>query len=161
MRAGGNAFDAASAVFYMTTVVEQHQAGIGGDAFMVAYLAAEDRVVFINGTGHAPALATREFYEEHGGIPSAGPLSTDVPGAVGAFELAHSRYGSLPREQVLAPAILAARRGHPLDFWVAGHHERSVEKISPYPASRELLMPGGRLLGVGDLYVQEDLARFA
>ncbi|MXY30620.1 MAG: gamma-glutamyltransferase [Gammaproteobacteria bacterium] len=159
LRAGGNAFDAASAVFYMTTVVEQHQAGIGGDAFMVAYLAAEDRVVFINGTGYAPALATREFYEEHGGIPSAGPLSTDVPGAVGAFELAHARYGSLPREQVLAPAILAARRGHPLDFWVAGHHERSVEKISPYPASRELLMPGGRLLGVGDIYVQEDLAR--
>ena len=159
LRAGGNAFDAASALFYMTSVVEQHQAGIGGDAFMVAYLAAEDRVLFINGTGHAPARATRGFYEEHGGIPSAGPLSTDVPGAVGAFELAHSRYGSLPRDQVLAPAIRVARQGHPLDFWVAGHHERSVEKISPYPTSRALLMPEGRLLGVGDLYVQEDLAR--
>ena len=159
LRAGGNAFDAASAVFYMTSVVEQHQAGIGGDAFMVAYLAAEGRVLFVNGTGHAPALATREFYAELGGIPGAGPLSTDVPGAVGAFELAHSRYGSLPREQVLAPAIRAARQGHPLDFWVAGHHAGSVEKISPYPASRALLMPEGRPLGVGDLYVQEDLAR--
>ena len=36
LEAGGNAFDAATAVFYMTTVVEQHQAGMGGDAFMVA-----------------------------------------------------------------------------------------------------------------------------
>ena len=29
LEAGGNAFDAATAVFYMTTVVEQHQAGMG------------------------------------------------------------------------------------------------------------------------------------
>ncbi|MEE3185216.1 MAG: gamma-glutamyltransferase, partial [Gemmatimonadota bacterium] len=56
LEAGGNAFDAAAAVFYMTTVVEQHQAGMGGDLFMVAYLADEDRVIFINGTGGAPAL---------------------------------------------------------------------------------------------------------
>jgi gamma-glutamyltranspeptidase/glutathione hydrolase len=58
LEAGGNAFDAATAVFYMTTVVEQHQARMGGDAFMVAYVADQDRVVFINGTGGAPALAT-------------------------------------------------------------------------------------------------------
>ena len=43
LEAGGNAFDAAAAVFYMTTVVEQHQAGMGGDAFMVAYVAEQDR----------------------------------------------------------------------------------------------------------------------
>ena len=32
LEAGGNAIDAAVAVFYMTGVVEQPQAGIGGDA---------------------------------------------------------------------------------------------------------------------------------
>ena len=76
LRAGGNAFDAAAAVFYMTSVVEQHQAGIGGDGFILAYLASEDRVVFINGTGPAPGLATRKFYEDLGEIPNAGPLAT-------------------------------------------------------------------------------------
>lgn len=159
LEAGGNAFDAAAAVFYMTTVVEQHQAGMGGDAFMLAYVAAEDRVVFINGTGHAPALATREFYLERDGIPDAGPLSTDVPGAVGGFDLALRRYGTMEYADVLAPAIRAAREGHPLDFWASGYHTRSVEKISPYPSSRALLMPEGRPLEVGDIYVQTDLAR--
>ena len=58
---GGNAIDAAVAVFYMTSVVEQHQAGIGGDGFILAYLKKENRVVFINCSGPAPALATPTF----------------------------------------------------------------------------------------------------
>ena len=56
LEAGGNAIDAAVAAFYMTTVVEHHQAGIGGDAFILAYLKEQDEVIFINGTGPAPRL---------------------------------------------------------------------------------------------------------
>jgi gamma-glutamyltranspeptidase/glutathione hydrolase len=159
LRAGGNAFDAAAAVFYMTTVVEQHQAGIGGDAFILAYVAAEDRVVFINGTGPAPALATREYYAELGEIPDAGPLATDVPGAVGGFDLALRRHGTMDYAEVMAPAIRAARDGHPVDFWAAGYHQRAVDKISPFPSSVALLMPEGQPLGPGDVFVQTDLSR--
>ena len=159
LRAGGNAFDAAAAVFYMTTVVEQHQAGIGGDAFILAYLAAEDRVVFINGTGDAPELATRAFYEELGGIPAAGPLATDVPGAVGGFDLALRRYGTMEYADVLRPAIRASRDGHPVDFWAARYHTRAVDKISPFAASVSVLMPEGRPIRAGEVFVQADLAR--
>jgi len=159
LEAGGNAFDAAAAVFYMTTVVEQHQAGMGGDLFMVAYVAEEDRVVFINGTGGAPALATAEYFREQGGIPSAGPDATDVPGAVGGVDLALQTFGTMTYGEVLAPAIRAAREGHPLDFWSSTYHQRNVEKISPYPSSVEVLMPEGRALDRGDVFVQTDLAR--
>lgn len=158
LRNGGNAFDAAAAVFYMTTVVEQHQAGIGGDAFILAYVAAEDRVVFINGTGPAPGMASRDFYSQLGLIPSAGPLATDVPGAPGGFDLALRRYGTMPYAEVLAPAVRTARDGHPVDFWAARHHARAVEKISPYPSSLAVLMPEGKPLGPGDVFVQTDLA---
>ena len=158
LRAGGNAFDAAAAVFYMTGVVEQHQAGIGGDGLILAYLAAEDRVLFINGTGPAPALATREFYTDLGEIPGAGPLASDVPGIPGGFDLALRKYGTMEYAEVLAPAIRAARDGHPLNFWAAGYHTRT-EKISPYPSSVAVLMPNGEPLGAGDVFVQSDLAR--
>ena len=157
LEAGGNAIDAAVAVFYMTSVVEQHQAGIGGDGFLLAYMAQQDRVVFINGTGPAPALATREYYEKHGEIPAAGPLSTDVPGAVGGFHLALKRYGSMSYEELLAPAIDAAK-GHPIDFWAAENHENAVAKISPYPTSVNILMPDGQPLTPGEIFVQTDLA---
>lgn len=158
LEAGGNAFDAAAAVFYMTTVVEQHQAGMGGDAFILAYVAEEDRVVFINGTGPAPALATREFYQELGQIPDAGPLSTDVPGAVGGFDLALSTYGTMDYEAVVAPAVEAARGGHPLTHWAASYHVRAVEKIEPFPSSAAILLPGGAPQTAGEVFVQTDLA---
>ena len=158
LEAGGNAFDAATAVFYMTTVVEQHQAGMGGDAFMLAYVKDLDKVVFINGTGTAPQLATKSYFRELGSIPSSGPDATDVPGAVAGFDLAQKTFGTMEYSQVLEPAIRAAREGHPLDFWASTYHERAVEKISDYPSSIAVLMPEGRPIVAGELFVQRDLA---
>ena len=155
---GGNAIDAAVAAFYMTSVVEQHQAGIGGDGFILAYIAKEDKVVFFNGTGPAPKLATREFYEKHGGIPAAGPLSTDVPGALGGFDLAWKKYGTKDYKVLLQPAIDMAANGHPLSFWAASQHARNLGKISPYPSSMAVLTNGGKAPAPGHVLAQKDLA---
>src|ERR1041385_458988 len=43
LEAGGNAIDAALAVFYMTAVTEQHQSGLGGDAYILAWLAGSQK----------------------------------------------------------------------------------------------------------------------
>lgn len=155
---GGNAIDAAVALFYMTGVVEQHQSGIGGDAFILAYLAKEKRVVFINGTGPAPALATVERYKKEGGIPAEGILSSTVPGAVGGFDLALKKYGTRRYPELLADAIQTARDGHPLTHWSASMHASAVKKISPYPSSVKTLMPGGKPIAAGEMFVQADLA---
>jgi gamma-glutamyltranspeptidase/glutathione hydrolase len=159
LESGGNAIDAAVAVFYMTTVVEQHQAGMGGDGFILAYIKEQDRVIFINGTGPAPKLANPEFYQVLGGIPDSGPYSTDVPGAVGGFDLALKKYGTMDYKDLLKPAIETAREGHPLSSWSASHHKLAVPKISPFPSSVRILMQGGKPLGPGDVFVQEDLAQ--
>jgi len=66
LKAGGNAIDAALAVYYMTSVVEQHQSGLGSDCYVLAYIAKEKKVVFFNGTGSAPKLATLETYRKLG-----------------------------------------------------------------------------------------------
>ena len=156
--AGGNAIDAAVAAFYMTTVVEHHQAGIGGDAFIMIWLAREKRMVFINGTGFAPALATRAKYLEAGGIPDAGPLASSVPGAVAGFDLALRKYGTKKYAEVLQPAIDAASNGHPLTFWAASNHVTNLEKVSKYPSS-SVLLKNGKAFDPGDLFVQKDLGQ--
>jgi gamma-glutamyltranspeptidase/glutathione hydrolase len=159
LESGGNAIDAGVAAFYMTTVVEHHQAGIGGDAFIVAYIANQKKVVFINGTGYAPALATREKYLEMGGIPDAGPYASSVPGAVAGFDLALRKYGTKKYAELLQPAIDAATHGHPVSFWGAGNHVSALDKISAYPSSVRALLKNGKPFEPGDVFVQPDLGR--
>src|ERR1700727_492086 len=54
LQSGGNAVDAAVAVFYMTAVTEPSESGLGGDGFLMAYIKSLDRVIVINGSGGAP-----------------------------------------------------------------------------------------------------------
>lgn len=156
---GGNAFDAAVAVFYMTGVTEQHQSGIGGDAFLLAYVAKEKRVTFLNGTGPAPKLATIERFKKEGGIPAAGILANTVPGAVGGFDLALRKYGTKRYPELLADAIRTAREGHALSHWSAGNHNASIAKLSKYPSSVKALLNNGGAFEPGDVFKQPDLAR--
>ena len=159
LEAGGNAIDAAVAIFYMTSVVEQHQAGIGGDALVLAYIAKERRVVFFNGTGPAPKLATREFYAKLNGIPDAGPYSSTVPGAVGGMDLALKRYGTMPLAKLIQPAIDAAEQGHPLTYWSASLHRQGQEKIAAFPSSVKALTNNGKPFEPAEVFIQPDLAR--
>src|SRR5437762_8234300 len=106
---GGNAVDAAVSVFYMTAVTEPSEAGLGGDGFLLAYIKQLDRVILINGSGGAPKLATREFYQSKiGSVPPDGPYSTSIPGAVGGFDLLLKKYGTRDYRSLLADATEAA-----------------------------------------------------
>ena len=57
-----------------------------------------------------------------------GPLSVGVPGQPAALLCALERYGRLPRDRVMAPAIRLAREGFEIDWYVslslALYHER-------------------------------------
>jgi gamma-glutamyltranspeptidase/glutathione hydrolase len=159
LKAGGNAIDAAVALFYMTAVVEQHQAGLGGDCFVMAYIAKEHRVVFFNGTGPAPKLATLAHYRQLGEIPVNGPLASSVPGAVAGFDLAWKKYGSLDYKTLLKPAIDAAANGHVLTEWSASNYAEALPVLLKYPPSARTLLIQQQPPHAGDLFVQRDLGR--
>ena len=159
LKAGGNAIDAALAVYYMTSVVEQHQSGLGSDCFVLAYIAKERKVVFFNGTGPAPKLATLETYRKLGKIPVDGPYAASIPGAVAGFDLDWKKYGSLDYATLLKPAIEAASKGHPLTEWAASNYEEAFALLSRYPSSMRALLPGGKPPHFGELFVQSDLGR--
>src|SRR5918999_3065923 len=120
MRSGGNAIDAALAAWAVQGLVEPEMTGLGGDMFILVYLAKTGEVKFINGSGFAPMAATVDFYKAKGGLPSEGPLSVSVPGAVGAVELAAKTYGTKPLSELLAPAAELAERGFPVTQSLAG-----------------------------------------
>ncbi len=113
---GGNAFDAAAAAGFVLEVVEPHQNGPGGEAPMIGYSALEDEAFVVDGQGVAPAAATTQRFADLGLelVPGSGLLAACVPAALGAWFAVLERFGTLPLEEVMAPAIGYARHGFPV-----------------------------------------------
>jgi gamma-glutamyltranspeptidase/glutathione hydrolase len=81
-----------------------------------------------------------------------------VPGAVdGWFEL-HGRYGRLPMEEILAPAITYAREGFPVSEVIAHYFERNRARIGHYRGFAETYMPGGDVPKKGEVFRNPRLA---
>jgi gamma-glutamyltranspeptidase/glutathione hydrolase len=158
LRAGGNAVDAAIAAWAVQGVAEPEMTGLGGDMFILLYLAKTGEVRFINGTGPAPAAATVALYKSKGGLPSDGPLSVSVPGAVGGAELAVQKYGTKPLAEIFAPAVELAENGFPVTEALAGALRNGRDKLGSVPASRRIWFNGDEPLKMGERVVQKDLA---
>jgi gamma-glutamyltranspeptidase/glutathione hydrolase len=158
MRSGGNAIDAALAAWAVQGLAEPEMTGLGGDMFILIYLAKTGEVKFINGTGFAPMAATVDFYKSKGGLPSDGPLSVSVPGAVGAVEHAARTYGTRPLAEILAPAAELAERGFPISQSLAGALKSNSEKLAKIPSAKRIWFAGDRPLEMGERVVQKDIA---
>ena len=113
---GGNAFDAAAATGFALQIVEPHLNGPGGEVPIIFWKAGAAAPRVICGQGWAPMAATIAAYEERGLrlVPGTGLLSAVVPGAFDAWMLMLRDHGTMPLEDVLAPAISYAENGFPL-----------------------------------------------
>ena len=82
LRKGGNAIDAAVATAATLAVVEPMMTGPGGDLFVLAYIAKENKLVGLNASGFSPAAAGIDFFKERNleAIPVKGPYSVTAPG---------------------------------------------------------------------------------
>jgi gamma-glutamyltranspeptidase/glutathione hydrolase len=158
LRRGGNAVDAAIATAAVLAVVRPHMNGIGGDAFALFYEGETGRVTALNGSGRAGALATPDFFDDHGGeIPETGAASVSVPGAAAAWVDALERYGSRPLPELLGPAIGYARDGFPVSTRLAADFASQGGDLAP--EARELYLPDGSPPAVGSLLRNPALAR--
>ncbi|HYE49754.1 MAG TPA: gamma-glutamyltransferase [Azospirillaceae bacterium] len=169
LKAGGSAVDAAIAANAALGLMEPTGAGIGGDLFALVWDPKAGKLHGLNASGRAPLGQTldqlRARLKGRDAIPSHGSLSVSVPGAVdGWFEL-HAKFGRLPMDQVLAPAIRYAREGFPLSPFVAYGWGRNLARfqtnkdIEETANAMKTFFPGGRAPAAGEIFRNPDLAR--
>ncbi|RMD61682.1 MAG: gamma-glutamyltransferase family protein, partial [Alphaproteobacteria bacterium] len=161
LRAGGNAMDAAVAACAVQCVVEPESTGIGGDCFVLYAPAGRGEVIAFNGSGHAPAAATAEWFREHGieEIEQHSPHAVTVPGAIDAWSQLLRDHGTRDLGAVLEPAIRYARDGYPVYSRVHYDWTHLVDLIAQDPTAAATFMPGGKVPPVGALHRQPLLAR--
>mgnify|MGYP001822767321 CR=1 FL=1 len=162
---GGNAVDAAIATAFTLAVTMQRAGNIGGGGFMLVYDAESDETIAIDYREIAPLGATRDMFLDANG--DADPMlsrfshkAAGVPGTVAGMHLAHQKFGSLPWERLLAPAIEFAANGFIVSKNLADAFTRNRERLCRFEVScKYFSRANGEPLEFGDRLVQADLAR--
>ena len=146
---GGNAFDAATAVYFTLAVTMPSTSSLGGGGVCIFHDAPTNRTRVIDFLSRPPASPNR-----------ATRRASAVPGNVRGFFALHSRYGRLPWSQLVAPAEGMARFGTKVSR--AFHHD--LQKIGnallAEPGTRSVFgTNSGGLVQEGNVLVQAGLAQ--
>ena len=144
LAAGGNAVDAAIATNAVMAVVGPHMCGLGGDLF--ALVSNPDGVVALNASGRAGSGASADAVraDGHTVMPFRHDIRTvTVPGCVDGWVALHARFGTMPLEDLLAPAMTLAADG----FAVSPLFSGSLRSLDERGSAALESLAGGRRTG--------------
>jgi len=152
---GGNAVDAAIAAAAVLTIVEPVSCGLGSDAFCILW--DGQQLHGLNASGRAPQAWTPAYFQRKYGDnamqpPKRGIDSVTVPGAVAGWVALSERFGKLPFEELMQPAIETAERGFLLSVVVQEKWAAPVEELKGQPGFAQAFLPRGRAPEVGELF---------
>jgi gamma-glutamyltranspeptidase / glutathione hydrolase len=162
LKDGGNAVDAAVAVGYALAVVYPAAGNLGGGGFMTIQL-ADGRKTFLDFREKAPLAASANMYlDKEGnvikGASTHGHLAVAVPGTVSGMELALSKYGTMKRAALIAPAVKYAQDGFVLDQGDVDMFVTATEDFKKDAATGAIFLNNGAAFAPGQKLVQKDLA---
>ncbi len=163
LRVGGNAIDAAVATGFALAVTLPGAGNIGGGGFMVIRL-EDGTTTTIDFRERAPAAAGQDMYLDENGnvindLSTTGVLASGVPGTVRGLGLAHSRYGRLSWESLVAPAVELAEAGIAVPYQL--HRDLIIhsERLSQFDETKRIFYPNnGEPLRLNALFQQPELA---
>ena len=127
LKQGGNAVEAAIAVQFALAVVYPSAGNIGGGGFMVIRM-HDGTTDCLDFRETAPLAGSRNMYLDDNNeviqdASTFGHLAAGVPGTVDGMLKAYEKYGNLPFETLIQPAIDLAAQGFTLT-------EREAEKLN-------------------------------
>ena len=159
LKAGGNAVDAAVAMLFANSLTEPGASSIGGACFMTIYLKESDSYICIEGLETVPAAYGIDTLDA---INAGGSeMKVTVPGQVHAALTALEKYGTMSREQVLAPVIKLAEEG--FDVFTS-FEERASSKYDTFVSTEQfaeaakVFTNDGLPYSLGDHFTNPDFA---
>lgn len=157
---GGNAIDAAIAANAVLGVVEPMSNGMGGDLFAIVYEAKTGKLYGLNASGWAPTGLTIEALERQNiaKMPQKGIYSVTVPGAVAGWDMLRTKFGTMPLDRILAPAIYYAENGFPVTEIIGASWQGAAKGLSANKGAADTYLPDGRAPKIGEIFRNRDLA---
>ena len=161
---GGNAVDAAVAMGFALAVTYPKAGNLGGGGFMLVHLGKTGRTVAIDYREKAPLKATRDmFLDEKREVDieraRRSVYSSGVPGTVAGLSLALEKYGTMPLEKVIAPAIRLAEEGFAVSPQLRESLHKAKERMKKSAESMDIFFRNnGEPPREGEILRQKNLA---
>ncbi|MBZ0330124.1 gamma-glutamyltransferase family protein [Halomonas sp. ANAO-440] len=163
LKRGGNAVDAAIATAAALTVVEPTSNGIGSDAFAIVWV--NGKLHGLNASGPAPGGISPEAVKAlgHDKMPAHGLVPVTVPGAPAAWAELSERFGRLPFDELLAPAIEFATQGYAVTPVASQLWHAAVKRYGQYAGAEfapwfEHFAPAGHAPAAGEVWRSGEMA---
>lgn len=146
---GGNAVDAAVAMYFTMAVTLPSQASLGGGGVCLVFNYRANEGAALQFLARAPAT-----------VPPGADRPTAVPGNVRGFYALHARFGRSRWAELLAPAENFARFGVPVSRALARDLGEVDAALAAEPQVRRVFSTEGgtRLVQEGDVLTQFELA---
>jgi gamma-glutamyltranspeptidase / glutathione hydrolase len=167
LREGGNAVDAAVCAVLASFALESPLTGFGAGGFMMVHTpAGETELVdfFVDapgreGTERGDELVPIDVYFDPSTpqVFNVGAASCGVPGTAAGLARALARFGTMPMEALVQPAVEYAREGAPVNLQQAFVLEILAPIYTRTPEVCEVYAPEGRILREGEIFRFPDL----
>lgn len=160
LKMGGNAYDAITATQYALAVVYPQAGNIGGGGFLVGVKNTGEKFT-IDYRETAPKKASRDMYLDKNGkantdLSQNGRLAVGIPGSIAGF-YATLKYGKLPMDQLIQPAIDLAEKGFAITELEAEMLNSQKEKFQRHNKSA-IVFVKDTPWKAGDILIQKELA---
>jgi gamma-glutamyltranspeptidase/glutathione hydrolase len=161
---GGNAYDAATTISAMLSVVEPFASGLGGGAFWLIYDAKSKEYKMLDARETAPLQSHKNMYLDKNeniikNISTLGPLSAGIPGIPAALSFVNDKYGSKKLSALLAPAYTAAINGFPVNERYLKGANYKKKWLKKYKETEAIFLDKGEVPKKGWILKQTDLAK--
>ena len=161
---GGNAYDAATTISAMLSVVEPFASGLGGGAFWLIYDAKSNKYKMLDARETAPLQSHKNMYLDENediikNISTLGPLSAGIPGIPAVLSYVNDKYGSKKLSTLLDPAYTAAINGFPVNERYLKGANYKKEWLKKYKETEAIFLDKGEVPQKGWILKQADLAR--
>jgi gamma-glutamyltranspeptidase/glutathione hydrolase len=162
LQQGGNAMDAAVAVEFALAVCYPSAGNIAGGGFWIVRTSGKS-VYSLDYREKAPLASSKDMYlgpdgEVVNGLSTQTILAAGVPGTVDGMVRAHEKFGTLPWNTVVQPAVDLARNGFPITKLQAASLN-SIRKALLERNSSKPVFVSDSIWKQGDLLIQPDLAK--
>jgi len=161
---GGNAYDAATTISAMLSVVEPFASGLGGGAFWLIYDAKSKEYKMLDARETAPLQSHKNMYLDENeniikNISTLGPLSAGIPGIPAVLSYVNDKYGSKKLSPLLAPAYKAAINGFPVNERYLKGANYKKKWLKKYKETEAIFLDKGEVPKKGWILKQTDLAK--